>query len=94
VLFFYCHGIYALWWLVFMHRAVSAPSVPKWVWCGIAVGSVFALFFNSFEFTFTELPPFVSYDDHWGMISFGAGALLLVVPVLLFMLVAQKSDCD
>lgn len=53
-----------------------------------------ALFFNSFEFTFTESPPFVSYDDdHWGMISFGARALLLVVPVLLFMLVAQKSDC-
>lgn len=50
-----------------MHRAVSAPSITKWVWCDIAVGSVLALFFNSFEFTFTELPPFVSYDDdHWG----------------------------
>lgn len=39
------YGLYSLWWLVVKFNKIVAQQVPRFIWIGVAVGSLVALLF-------------------------------------------------
>ncbi len=88
------YGLYSIWWLVVKHRKLSPREVPSFIWGGMIVGGLVALFcISPFVLSGFRSPTlFISHTDNLTtMLAIGGGPLLLVLTLLIIMQPWKKS---
>ncbi|HEY0635708.1 MAG TPA: hypothetical protein VGE00_10015 [Gammaproteobacteria bacterium] len=89
------YGLYSLWWLVVKVNKVTAHQVPRFVWLGVAVGSLLALLFT-LPFLITGLAPtkpmISANKDATTLFLLGGGPLLVALTLLALVKPWQSSN--
>lgn len=79
------YGLYALWWLVVKINKVTAQQVPRFIWLGVALGSLLAVLFTlPFLISlFSPAQPVIpAAQDTTTLFLFGGGPLLVALTLL------------
>lgn len=80
------YALLSLWWLVFNFRTRTINEIPKYVWFGLFIGIVAALFFS-----FPFLERLSGMEMLKAITLFGGGGPLLVLTTLLSIMFYRKK---
>jgi hypothetical protein len=82
-------AVYSLWWVIFSYRKLTLGTIPKYIWLGLLIGSIFAVLASS-PFNIEPVHYISSAEILRNKLLFGLGPLITAI-TLLFIIYCQKK---